>query len=113
LGGQGVTSALLDSLDNPGNEKWVRDRLGISHGLSNCATQSLIMPLAEAPRLSIWAALCETGGDGLDFGANGWSQGQWMGATNWSANRDRWFWLIATDGINPRSGAKLDRVYNT
>lgn len=123
VGGFGVTQALLTRVNNPGNQQWLRDRLGISQGLSKCATQCVIYPKAEADRLSIWGCLAETGGDGLDCGANGWN-GQWMGvynlshastdstmvscmtAKNWSGNRNRWFWVVASDR-NPLSGASL------
>jgi len=128
IGGYGITSGFLAAVSNQGNRQWLADRLGISDGKSTCATQCVIYPKAEKARLSIWGCLSETGGDGLDCGANGWSQGQWMGVwnlthadtdkntvscmtgKNWSANRNRWFWVVATDK-NPLSGAALTTVY--
>ena len=128
IGGYGITSALLAAVDNPGNRQWLADRLGISNGKSKCATQCVAYPTAQKHRLSVLACLSETGGDGLDCGANGWSEGQWMGAwnlthaeagrytvscmtgKNWSANRNRWFWVVATDQ-NPLNGSAMPTVY--
>jgi hypothetical protein len=128
LFGQGIATAVVNAVNNAGNRQWLRDRLGISHGLSTCATQCVLVPKAQEPTLSYFGCLSETGGDGLDCGANGWMQGQWMGAfnlthqettdgvlscmtgKNWSHSRNRWFWVVATD-VNPLNGRPLDKTY--
>lgn len=128
VGGYGVSGVLAAMAASDGDSQWLKDRLGIGGGLSSCATQCVMYPIAEAPRLSIFGCLSETGGDGLDCGADGWEQGQWMGAynlshastekatvscmtaKNWSHNRNRWFWVVATD-VNALSGAPLPQVY--
>lgn len=128
VGGYGITQGLLNAVDNAGNRDWLRGRLGLNNGPSSCATQCVVYPTSQAAQLSIFGCLSETGGDGLDCGANGWDQGQWMGVhnlthastgkntvscmtgKNWSHNRNRWFWVVATDK-NPLSGAPLPQVY--
>jgi hypothetical protein len=129
--GNGLSTAVISAVGTPGNMKWLRDRIGGNRGPSTCGTQCLLVPKAEADRLSIWACLSETGGDGLDCGANGWDKGRWMGAEhltrrdtekgtiycitgkNWSDHQNRWFWVVATDGVNPlRPNEKLSQVYN-
>lgn len=130
--GNGLSSAVINAVGTPGNMKWLRDRIGGNNGPSTCGTQCVLVPKAEADRLSIFACLSETGGDGLDCGANGWSQGRFMGAENltrsnasdkgtlycmtgknWSDRQNRWFWVVATDGVNAlRPNEKLTQVYN-
>jgi hypothetical protein len=127
IGGYGITDAVLKAVSSDGNKQWLRDRLGIGGGLSKCATQCVIYPTPEASRLSVYGCISETGGDGLDCGADGWN-GQWRGAynlthantgqttvscmtgKNWSGNRDRRFWVVAVD-VNPLDGSRLARVY--
>jgi hypothetical protein len=122
--GQGITPSLLSSVDSSASRDWLVSLVELSRNQSSCETQCVIVPKERDTSLSIFACLSETGGDGLDCGANGWMEGQWMGAENlthastpkavvhcmtgrnWSHNRDRWFWVVATD-VNPLSGQPL------
>lgn len=126
--GQGITPSLVSSIGNSASRDWLVNLVGLSRNKSSCETQCVIVPKERDPGLSVLACLSETGGDGLDCGPNGWMEGHWMGAENlthaatskavvhcmtgknWSHNRDRWFWVVATD-VNPLNGQSLSKVY--
>lgn len=116
--GQPLATQILDQVPQ-GNRQWLKDRLGISNGQSNCITLCVVVPKDAHPTVTI--SFSETGGDGYsertaqnvtelngDYGT-GWcavdgatiaetDNSKLISATgkNWSDNRNRWFQLKAT-----------------
>lgn len=120
---QGIGSALVGMVANQANVAWLHARLFGTTGSATCATQCVVVPKNVDSRLSVLGCLSETGGDGLDCGVSGWN-GEWRGVDsvsrsetsagvlyclrgkNSSHNRNRYFWVTATDR-NPMNGAEL------
>lgn len=111
--GQPFVSGALEQVA-PGNRQWLKDRLGISNGKSNCVTICLVVPRNSNPTFTI--SFSETGGDGYSEKSsqnvadlNGSYGTGWCGVENasvrdtenatvlcvtgknWSHNRNRWF----------------------
>lgn len=115
--GQPLVSNALAQVP-PGNQQWLKDRLGISNGQSNCITQCVIVP--KDAKATYTVSFSETGGDGYserssqnpnelngDYGTGYCGvEGASVAVTekamifcatgkNWSHNRNRWFSIKA------------------
>lgn len=116
--GQPLVSEILERVPQ-GNQQWLKDRLGISNGKSNCVTLCVVVPKDVVPTFTI--SFSETGGDRYSERSsqnvadlNGDYGTDWCGVEaasiaetdranlfcatgkNWPHNRNRWFQIKAS-----------------